>query len=642
MTSLRLNLDTTDFDQLVALGRALIPTLAPSWTDHNAHDPGIMLLELLAFIADAQIYSLARVRRDERRAYGKLLGLGARGPVPAHGLVWPGVTDLTVANTMPALRLGARLEQGSVVLADHPAAPAFSLTHTLELTTAVLVSVATRFADGSAPRDWTRINTQRGASYEPFAQSNRRGDRLELRFRGPLVDASSMTNTERYLSLGVELVSAGNPSRPTPESVGRLIVALEDTDGERPLSLVHDTTYGLLQSGVLLLRVGDETIPRGDDYRLTIRSAEGEFLRSPRLRCIALNVLPIVQRSSVLEIANALGTGLPNQQYQLGQGALMVPAELPPLVFETFEDGRWQPWHARDELGEAAPDESAYALDPSTGELAFGNGVNGRAIPSGAAARVSYEVSAGSRGNLAAGLRWSVQGLAGPFGTNTEATVLGEDAGDLLALRASARRSVRVSRPLVSAADVESAALEFTDLGVQRALELVTVQRACTLPGARTLIAVGSGADPDGQPESARWLKAIRERLALRLPLGQRLEVVAPRYKRVRVRATLVAAANLDPKQVAANVTSRLATRLALVPGSTGDDAWPFGRELTPLTVQGWLRSAPGVVQLIDLSLLEDDAAPDGGIVRMGRLGLPKLELVKGDIVVLRAGEGNV
>ena len=35
------------FDDLVETGRSRLPSLAPRWTDYNAHDPGITLMELL-------------------------------------------------------------------------------------------------------------------------------------------------------------------------------------------------------------------------------------------------------------------------------------------------------------------------------------------------------------------------------------------------------------------------------------------------------------------------------------------------------------------------------------------------------------------------------------------------------------------
>jgi hypothetical protein len=59
MSSLQLSLDDTNFEHLVELGRSMLPEYAPRWTDHNVHDPGIMLIELLAWVADQQICSMS-------------------------------------------------------------------------------------------------------------------------------------------------------------------------------------------------------------------------------------------------------------------------------------------------------------------------------------------------------------------------------------------------------------------------------------------------------------------------------------------------------------------------------------------------------------------------------------------------------
>ena len=44
--------DARRFDSLLNEARARIPAHTPEWTDHNANDPGISLLELFAYIAE--------------------------------------------------------------------------------------------------------------------------------------------------------------------------------------------------------------------------------------------------------------------------------------------------------------------------------------------------------------------------------------------------------------------------------------------------------------------------------------------------------------------------------------------------------------------------------------------------------------
>ncbi len=89
MTLPLLNLDDRTWADLVQEGRALIPQYAPQWTDHNAHDPGITLLELLAYHTEQEIYRLNTVGAAHRQAFLGLFGAGfqPRGPRPATTLL---------------------------------------------------------------------------------------------------------------------------------------------------------------------------------------------------------------------------------------------------------------------------------------------------------------------------------------------------------------------------------------------------------------------------------------------------------------------------------------------------------------------------------------------------------------------------
>jgi len=49
------DLFTRRFSDLIEIGRARLRPLAPEWTDHNAHDPGITLMELLPPVGWADV-----------------------------------------------------------------------------------------------------------------------------------------------------------------------------------------------------------------------------------------------------------------------------------------------------------------------------------------------------------------------------------------------------------------------------------------------------------------------------------------------------------------------------------------------------------------------------------------------------------
>jgi hypothetical protein len=67
------NLDDRTFDDLVREGISLIPAYAPEWTNHNPSDPGITLVELLAYFTEMLIFRLARVSRESKLQFLRLL-----------------------------------------------------------------------------------------------------------------------------------------------------------------------------------------------------------------------------------------------------------------------------------------------------------------------------------------------------------------------------------------------------------------------------------------------------------------------------------------------------------------------------------------------------------------------------------------
>jgi hypothetical protein len=69
-------LDDRTYADLVREGMELIPAYAPGWTNHNASDPGITLLELFAYLAEIYLYRIDRVSATNRAKFLKLLAGG--------------------------------------------------------------------------------------------------------------------------------------------------------------------------------------------------------------------------------------------------------------------------------------------------------------------------------------------------------------------------------------------------------------------------------------------------------------------------------------------------------------------------------------------------------------------------------------
>ena len=55
------NLDDRRFQDLVDDAKRMVQQRCPEWTDHNVSDPGVTLIETVAYMVDQLIYRLNRV-----------------------------------------------------------------------------------------------------------------------------------------------------------------------------------------------------------------------------------------------------------------------------------------------------------------------------------------------------------------------------------------------------------------------------------------------------------------------------------------------------------------------------------------------------------------------------------------------------
>jgi hypothetical protein len=70
------NLDDLRWKDLVAEGKSLIPSYAEKWTNHNAADPGITLIELFAYISGTLMYQVNRITEADIAQFLSLMSGG--------------------------------------------------------------------------------------------------------------------------------------------------------------------------------------------------------------------------------------------------------------------------------------------------------------------------------------------------------------------------------------------------------------------------------------------------------------------------------------------------------------------------------------------------------------------------------------
>lgn len=611
-------LDDIDYDRLVEIARSRLPALAPQWTDYNIHDPGIMLVELLAWVADSQVYSLARDRKDERLAMAALLGIVPRGAVPASGVVYP-VEAPDVRLSLPA---------GRRIVPVRARAPRVETVTDLDLLPIEILQIT--LGDGSGSLDVTRINARAGAGFQPFGPRAAPGTSLTIALG--LKSGVQPPAGECLLSLGFQT--------DVKDAVATGLGGIDaELTGFGPLIRVFDSSHDMQTSGAMVYKVTDAAALDGGEIVLRPRQPAALV---PRLLRIDVNAIPVVQRATFEDAIVLRGNNRPAQTVTIEPAGLFGSDEMPSagdaaaspiwslvdadpaaLRVRTVEGAAWH----RAPLEGCGPADACFAMDERADgsgiALRFGNGVNGRRPAMDETLAISLRLSCGSRGNVASLLDWRVDSLS-PGVRNREGFAGGADREDVAAALTRARARLRDARLLATSAQLRGAVAGLpAPFGVGR----VEVEegwekgrRIPASPATRTLVV----ARADHGTETAAWLRAVDRAVRPRLAFGERLAVIAPHWRRFRIRID----AAFAPRTLSADVREAVEADLArrFDPGSAA--AWPMGRDVDATAVAGWVRRVPGIAEVRSLDLVPDEgAARDMLSIRRG--ALPLLEGVE-------------
>lgn len=624
-------LDDTEFDALVELARSRLPSQAKVWTDYNFTDPGMTLIDLAAFIADTQVYSLARNRRDERIAMAGLLGVHPRGAEPATGTLYP--PELNDPKTRYR-----RIEKGTRLSPIRASAPRLRVVNAIDMLPLTVQAVVTESPAGSV--DHTAANDRPRASFAPFGAPTDLNSALRITLKR-IPDATPPNQKEVKLALGFTVEADSEPD----DRLGGVAVFYRSADAEEhPLEPILDTTSGLQRNGVIIVELA---VARVASLHNIILRPTGAGALLPRLVRVAVNALPVDQQVTVRIAKGEFGNGRAGQTLELGPSGLLdeqdredgavwrltdltspinpagKPAKNPVLKVGTMV------WQQRDP-DTTDPDAQVYALteerNGSRITFRFGNGINGSRLKPHDSLDIELTLSRGAAGNVRSRLNWALENHDLTW-TNTRPIRGGKNPLDPEDMLDEARARLRARRPLATSGDIEDAVRELpAAYAVARAEVEEGWERGRRTPASpRTRTLVVSRRAIDGvATKSAAWTRAIRRRIAPRLDLGERLIVVAPHYRNASVQATIVVATGLKPETVAKAVRDDLLDRLRPV-GERGK-SWPLGREVSATTISGWIRRVPGVARVKTLAFLDDAGRPvDEGILKLKRGELPYL-----------------
>jgi len=448
-------LDDRSFAELVEAARDRIPVHSDEWTDHNVHDPGITILEVLAFVAESDLYRLDRITDEHRAAYLALLDARPEPPEPATARLRLEPSPAQIGRSVPSeTRLAAAPPDGPELT--------FETDAPVTLTDAPVAAVVT--AHGGGRSDHTTANRSDGMSFLAFGEAANRGSAMYVGFEGdPFVGG--------LLDLGIEL---HDRELPPPAQHGDEDPTFEPTvavaweyctdydawyrdENWTPLQ-THDGTDELYDGGIVRLERPAEwpaepaailDHPRPLRWlRCTVTEPGHEV--PPHLDRIYTNAATATHRTTVTdeELSRVDAGGGPSRVEARpevaggsgGGGSDGAPGEPPagtaseaprrpavggdrttgrpgqvfafehaPVLDATIEVGG-EAWEAVDSFAASGSDDRDFVLDASTGRIRFGDEVQG-AIPEPGRRVVatSYDHGGGTVGNVSASADWRVR-----------------------------------------------------------------------------------------------------------------------------------------------------------------------------------------------------------------------------------------
>ncbi len=550
------NLDDRTFADLLREAQLRVRQYVPEWTDFNEGDPGTAIVQLFAWFTELMLYQMNRV---PERNYVKLLQLlnlerePAR-PARAHVVFTPSEGERKKVTVPERTRLTVDNPDGGDPLVFETVAGFDACPHPLD---------AVQVYDGADFHDVTALNDADGVPWNPLGWNPQPGNALYLGFK-PVIDKKPDNRAEvapagfpERLVLRTFLptraadgppphVKSGEPPPPPAVQLAWEYRSKldEGADRWRPLTRLTDETAELTREGRIELRIpADEllatyegvlvpaeppTDPPTEDqlkarrFWLRCRLGGGAYPRDrvPRVASVRANVVEVVNLATVRDEEVAVGDGFSRgdeddpvrfrlRRRPVDPSSLDLVVEVPGRPVEG--------WKRVEDFDRSGPNDPHYTLNPSTGELRFGNGRTGR-IPEPGARVVarSYRYGGGAAGGkLRAGAisapPATVPGVDAV--TNPRPAFDGKDEEPVEQLMERAPRAIRGDRRAVTADDYRTHAEKLHGVAKAAVLE----RRHPHYPGADIPGAVTVAVVPDGMPAGSYPSPALIEHVAREL-----------------------------------------------------------------------------------------------------------------------------
>ena len=590
-------LDDTSYEELVENAKQRIAARTDEWTDFNPHDPGITILELLAWLTDTHIYEADQLTDRHRKKYLQLLGGEPTPPQPATVTLEISPTD--GSGRLPA---GTRLlaDDGSQQLPFETDSP---ITVTDSSVEAVVVNGESR----------TNANETDGMRYRLFGNEPTAGDWFAVGFDGDPFAGAELELFVEYDEGALPSASPGDTELFDPsvelcwEYCG-VYPPTGEADWKR-LDVRADTTNSLYERGVITFERPEPWEPAawGCDEAgcfdspaglvwIRCRLTRGGYEIPPQCRTMQPNVVTASHccgHDEQLTPADDGPAGGATRTYEFEHA--------PVLEATVIVDG--EPWTEVSDFDASGPTDCHYVLDRAAGELTVGDGQRGAHPPAGAPMQASYEAGGGTVGNVSENARWSVSDQTdslpaveieplGPATGGRDAEPLEEAIDRCRAELETTQRAVRAD---------EYGALAESTPGVRVARSTVRLPETDSEP-IRVIVVPHAPPDVQRPTPSEGFTQAVETYLDRHRLLGDRIEVRGPKYVELTVELAVGPTATHTEGEARRQVERHLGSTLDPLGGPDGN-GWPFGQSLSERYLRQTVHELPAVDDVKELTI---------------------------------------
>lgn len=611
------NLDDKTFSELVEEARKIIPIYAPQWTDHNVHDPGITFMELFAWLSEMQLYSLDFVSDAHLLKYLALLGMK---PEPAY----PAKVDLQLTPTFPQCKTipkGSLFQTGS---SDTDFT--FETMEEIEVIPLQIKKIIC-YSDYQYS-DMTEFNQHPKTYYHPFGEYPLKGDAfyIGLAVEG---DRSNMTGKQVKIAVypyetdlpavgkglpGEEEYLAGVSAGLFESSARQAVweywnnnqwISLDITGSDGLVSIFSARGFISFCSPADLIKGIPPEFPSSwsetenpewkDVNQLWLRCKllDASFDITPRLDRILLNVVTAEEgRTFSLE---ETGSGLPHQVVKIGMYPVIAGSQTVTV------DG--VAWKVTADFDASGPEDCHYFLNPSKGEIYFGNGVNGAVPPLDKIINIVYRSGGnggGQKGNIDADM---VTGSLtdGITVTNPFPAYEGKDEETIDNAFIRFKKDLAISYTAVTEADYEYIVKQTPGLRVARVVAFPRDAKSGN-ENETVIIAIPYSFAKCPVP-SRSFKKAVCRYLDMHRLITTSIEVCDPDYIGISVTVRVKIKDGFESGQMKDRIKEALDDFLSPLDLDGSSDGWPFGRAVYRSEVNEVMEGVEGVDCVMGLSL---------------------------------------